>query len=88
MSGFTSQEIISCKSVIFSLVCLFFSCDVFRYYRFNEQTRSVDSGYPKPISTWSGAPDNIKAAIMSEDGCKFSSTIICNPALCVTDFWM
>lgn len=41
-----------------------------RYYRFDEQTRAVDSGYPKPISMWSGAPDNIKATIMSEDGCK------------------
>lgn len=44
----------------------------YRYYRFNEQTRAVDSGYPKPMNTWSGAPDNIKAAIMSEDGCRFS----------------
>lgn len=43
-----------------------------RYYRFNEQTRTVDNGYPKPISMWSGAPDNIKAAIMSEDGCRCS----------------
>ncbi|XP_034712416.1 matrix metalloproteinase-14a [Etheostoma cragini] len=39
-----------------------------KYYRFNEQTRTVYSGYPKPISTWSGAPENIKAVIMSEDG--------------------
>lgn len=31
----------------------------------------MDSGYPKPINTWNGAPDNIKAAIMSEDGCRF-----------------
>lgn len=30
----------------------------------------MDSGYPKPIDMWSGAPDNIKAAIMSEDGCR------------------
>lgn len=46
-----------------------------RYYRFNEQTRTVDSGYPKPISMWSGAPENIKAVIMSEDGCKFFSPL-------------
>lgn len=46
-------------------------CVLHRYYRFNEKTRTVDSGYPKPISMWNGAPDNIKAAIMSEDGCEF-----------------
>uniref|UniRef100_A0A3P8S6H4 Matrix metallopeptidase 14a (membrane-inserted) n=1 Tax=Amphiprion percula TaxID=161767 RepID=A0A3P8S6H4_AMPPE len=45
------------------------------YYRFNEKTRRVDSDYPKPISKWSGAPDNIKAAIMSEDGCEFFSLV-------------
>ncbi|TMS02080.1 Matrix metalloproteinase-14 [Larimichthys crocea] len=39
-----------------------------KYYRFNEKTRTVDAGYPKPISMWSGAPDNIKSTIMSEDG--------------------
>lgn len=41
-----------------------------RYYRFNEKTRRVDKDYPKPISKWTGAPDNVKATIMSEDGCK------------------
>lgn len=51
-------------------VYLCFSC-FYRYYRFNEQTRRVHSDYPKSISKWSGAPDNIKAAFMSEDGCKF-----------------
>ncbi len=40
----------------------------FRYYRFNENSRSVDSDYPKPISVWQGVPDNIKGAFMSEDG--------------------
>ncbi|KAM9425592.1 matrix metalloproteinase-14a isoform 2-T2 [Pholidichthys leucotaenia] len=39
-----------------------------KYYRFNEQRRTVDPDYPKPVSKWSGVPDNIKAAIMSEDG--------------------
>lgn len=51
-------------------------CVVCRYYRFNEQTRTVDSGYPKPINMWTGAPDNIKAAIMSEDGCRFPTSLI------------
>lgn len=39
-----------------------------RYYRFNEKSRTVDPDYPKPISVWTGVPDNIKGAIMSEDG--------------------
>ncbi|XP_017574231.1 matrix metalloproteinase-14a [Pygocentrus nattereri] len=39
-----------------------------KYYRFNENTRSVDSDYPKPISMWQGVPENVKGAIMSDDG--------------------
>ncbi|KAG7269623.1 hypothetical protein CRUP_005181 [Coryphaenoides rupestris] len=39
-----------------------------KYFRFNEKSRTVDNDYPKPISMWNGAPDNIKAALMSEDG--------------------
>uniref|UniRef100_A0A8C1S4D0 Matrix metallopeptidase 14b (membrane-inserted) n=1 Tax=Cyprinus carpio TaxID=7962 RepID=A0A8C1S4D0_CYPCA len=38
-----------------------------KYYRYNEDTQSVDSGYPKPMSKWQGVPDNIKAAFMSRD---------------------
>ncbi|KAI3376362.1 hypothetical protein L3Q82_016827, partial [Scortum barcoo] len=55
-----------------------------KYYRFNEQTRAVDAGYPKPISMWSGAPDNIKAAIMSEDGCKFPPFLLISSSGCLT----
>ncbi|XP_072543596.1 matrix metalloproteinase-14a [Salminus brasiliensis] len=39
-----------------------------KYYRFNENTRSVNSDYPKPISMWQGVPENVKGAIMSDDG--------------------
>ncbi|CAB1351542.1 unnamed protein product [Coregonus sp. 'balchen'] len=39
-----------------------------KYYRFNEESQTVDRDYPKPINTWQGVPDNIKAAIMSEEG--------------------
>lgn len=38
-----------------------------RYYRYNEDSRSVDPEYPKPINVWQGVPDNIKAGIMSRD---------------------
>uniref|UniRef100_A0A672L6T7 Matrix metalloproteinase-14-like n=1 Tax=Sinocyclocheilus grahami TaxID=75366 RepID=A0A672L6T7_SINGR len=38
-----------------------------KYYRYNEDTQSVDPDYPKPMSKWQGVPDNIKAAFMSRD---------------------
>ncbi|XP_007258102.2 matrix metalloproteinase-14b [Astyanax mexicanus] len=38
-----------------------------KYYRYNEDTRSVDPDYPKPISKWQGVPDNIKASFISRD---------------------
>lgn len=41
-----------------------------RYWRFNEDTRSVDPGYPKPISVWVGIPPSPKGAFLSPDACK------------------
>lgn len=41
-----------------------------RYWRFNEDTRSVDPGYPKPISVWVGIPPSPKGAFLSSDACK------------------
>ncbi|XP_010170571.1 matrix metalloproteinase-15-like, partial [Antrostomus carolinensis] len=38
-----------------------------RYWRFNEDTRSVDPGYPKPISVWVGIPPSPKGAFLSPD---------------------
>ncbi|KAI5103971.1 matrix metalloproteinase-14 isoform X1 [Silurus meridionalis] len=38
-----------------------------KYYRYNEEQRSVDPDYPKPSSKWQGIPDNIEAAFMSRD---------------------
>uniref|UniRef100_A0A8C3JSA8 Matrix metallopeptidase 15 n=1 Tax=Calidris pygmaea TaxID=425635 RepID=A0A8C3JSA8_9CHAR len=38
-----------------------------RYWRFNEDTRSVDPGYPKPISVWAGIPPSPKGAFLSQD---------------------
>ncbi|KAL6468912.1 hypothetical protein MHYP_G00224360 [Metynnis hypsauchen] len=40
-----------------------------RYWRFNEQSRVVDQGYPKPISVWdSSVPVSPKGAFLSDDG--------------------
>nr|XP_061795977.1 matrix metalloproteinase-15-like isoform X2 [Nerophis lumbriciformis] len=39
------------------------------YWRFNEQARSADRGYPKPISVWgSSVPSAPKGAFLSDDG--------------------
>ncbi|XP_077419358.1 matrix metalloproteinase-15 isoform X2 [Vanacampus margaritifer] len=39
------------------------------YWRFNEQSRSADRGYPKPISVWgSSVPSTPKGAFLSDDG--------------------
>ncbi|KAM4614242.1 matrix metalloproteinase-15 isoform 1-T1 [Discoglossus pictus] len=37
------------------------------YWRFNEESRSVDAGYPKPISVWAGIPGTPKGAFLSSD---------------------
>ncbi|XP_012677737.2 matrix metalloproteinase-15 [Clupea harengus] len=39
-----------------------------QYWRFKEETRTVDTGYPKPVSVWNGVPAFIKGAFLSEDG--------------------
>ncbi|XP_030059444.1 matrix metalloproteinase-15 [Microcaecilia unicolor] len=36
-----------------------------RYWLFNEDTRSSNSGYPKPISDWAGVPTTPKGAFLS-----------------------
>ncbi|XP_014870346.1 matrix metalloproteinase-14b [Poecilia latipinna] len=38
-----------------------------KYYRFNEDSRRVEDGYPKSIDMWQGVPENVKAAFMSKD---------------------
>ncbi|KAG7460353.1 matrix metalloproteinase-15, partial [Solea senegalensis] len=39
------------------------------YWRFNEQSRSADRGYPKQISVWgSSVPSGPKGAFLSDDG--------------------
>ena len=35
------------------------------YWRFNEATKTMDSGYPQDISRWNGVPRNIDAVLTS-----------------------
>uniref|UniRef100_A0A3Q1FZ28 Matrix metallopeptidase 15a n=1 Tax=Acanthochromis polyacanthus TaxID=80966 RepID=A0A3Q1FZ28_9TELE len=44
----------------------FFSGD--RYWRYNEETRTTDRDFPKPISRWGKIPDSPKGAFLSDDG--------------------
>lgn len=51
---------------------------VFRYWRFNEQSRSADRGYPKSISVWgTSVPSNPKGAFLSDDGGERCSFCVC-----------
>lgn len=44
------------------------SLPLLRYWRFREESRTVDEGYPKAVSVWNGIPASIKGAFLSEDG--------------------
>ncbi|XP_018613481.1 matrix metalloproteinase-15-like isoform X1 [Scleropages formosus] len=39
-----------------------------RYWRFNEESRTVDRDYPKPVSIWGGIPPSPRGAFLSNDG--------------------
>ncbi|XP_037306522.2 matrix metalloproteinase-14 [Pungitius pungitius] len=44
----------------------FFSGD--RYWRYNEETRTTDRDFPKPINRWGRIPSSPKGAFLSDDG--------------------
>lgn len=39
---------------------------LFRYWRFNEEMRTMDPGYPKPITVWRGVPDSPQGAFVDK----------------------
>lgn len=38
----------------------------FRYWRYNEDMRTMDPGYPKPITVWKGIPDSPQGAFVDK----------------------
>lgn len=40
-----------------------------RYWRYNEDKRATDPGYPKPITVWRGVPQAPQGAFISKEGC-------------------
>ncbi|KAM7421834.1 hypothetical protein PAMA_010069 [Pampus argenteus] len=39
-----------------------------QYWRYNEEKRTADPGYPKPITVWKGIPDAPQGAFISREG--------------------
>lgn len=37
-----------------------------RYWRYNEEMRTMDPGYPKPITIWKGIPDSPQGAFVDK----------------------
>uniref|UniRef100_A0A1A8P6E9 Matrix metallopeptidase 16 (Membrane-inserted) n=1 Tax=Nothobranchius rachovii TaxID=451742 RepID=A0A1A8P6E9_9TELE len=38
-----------------------------RYWRYNEEMRTMDPGYPKPLTVWKGVPDSPQGAFVDKD---------------------
>ena len=41
-----------------------------QYWRYNEEKRTADPGYPKPITVWKGIPEAPQGAFISREGCE------------------
>lgn len=41
-----------------------------QYWRYNEEKRTADPGYPKPITVWKGVPAGPQGAFISREGCE------------------
>lgn len=44
------------------------SLSVCRYWRYNEETRTTDRDFPKPINRWGRIPSSPKGVFLSDDG--------------------
>lgn len=42
-----------------------------RYWRYSEERRATDPGYPKPITVWKGIPQAPQGAFISKEGCTY-----------------
>lgn len=47
-----------------------------RYWRYNEDKRATDPGYPKPITVWRGIPQAPQGAFVSKEGCTYPHFVI------------
>lgn len=53
---------------LLSYKCGFFSSKkYFRYWRYSEEMRSMDPGYPKPITIWKGIPESPQGAFVHKE---------------------
>lgn len=50
----------------------FLSLLSFRYWRYNEDMRTMDPGYPKPITIWKGIPDSPQGAFVDKANGSFA----------------
>lgn len=39
----------------------------FRYWRYSEEMKTMDPGYPKPITVWKGVPDAPQGAFVHKE---------------------
>lgn len=46
-----------------------------KYWRYNEDKRATDPGYPKPITVWKGIPQAPQGAFVSKEGCEYKHFI-------------
>lgn len=51
--------------------CLFlctYCCSlIFRYWRYSEEMKTMDPGYPKPITVWKGIPESPQGAFVHKE---------------------
>ena len=55
-----------------------------QYWRYNEEKRTADPGYPKPITVWKGIPEGPQGAFISREGCECQLAHLSKPATALT----